>query len=93
MVNGESIDYEYQNYNGNLALYDAEAAFLWIRRNIRSFGGDPEKITISGGSSGAGLASLLSSVETVAPYIKGVIQLRNGFRHVDNLSFIMTHFM
>ena len=74
-LNGENISYKYQNYNGNLAVYDAELAFLWVRRNIRHFGGDPDKITIAGASAGAGLASVLSSVETIAPFIKGIIQI------------------
>ena len=51
------VTYKYENFNGNLALYDAELAFNWVHRNIRHFGGDPYKITIAGASAGAGVAS------------------------------------
>jgi len=37
----------------NFALLDIRAAFQWIRRHIRAFGGDPENITGFGESSGA----------------------------------------
>jgi carboxylesterase type B len=36
----------------NLGLRDQRAAVEWLRDNISGFGGDPEKITISGQSSG-----------------------------------------
>lgn len=32
----------------NYALYDGRNAFLWIKRNIAAFGGDPERITAFG---------------------------------------------
>ena len=79
-INGEQKELEYQQYYGNLGLYDAEVAFDWIRRNIRAFGGDPENITIGGGSSGAGMTSVLTSLASVGPYIKGFIQISgDGF--------------
>jgi len=74
-LNGEQVTYKYENFYGNLALYDAELAFNWVHRNIRHFGGDPYKITIAGASAGAGVASMLSSLESVAPIIKGIIQI------------------
>lgn len=73
-VNGKPVSFKYQNYFGNLAVYDAELAFQWVRRNIRHFGGDPDRITIGGASAGAGLASVVTSLDTVAPYIAGIIQ-------------------
>ena len=35
-------------------MLDQEFAFQWIQRKISLFGGDPQKVTISGESAGAG---------------------------------------
>src|SRR6185437_5570694 len=32
--------------SGNFGLLDQEAALRWVQRNIRSFGGNPHKVTI-----------------------------------------------
>lgn len=44
---------------GNMALKDMRLALRWVRDNIESFGGNPNKVTISGESSGAAFVHVL----------------------------------
>lgn len=45
---------------GNVALLDVILALQWIQKNIRSFGGDPTRVTIFGQSSGGVMVSALA---------------------------------
>lgn len=47
---------------GNYAYHDSLTALRWIKENIASFGGDAERITIFGMSSGAALTAFISGM-------------------------------
>lgn len=58
---------------GNAGMKDAVAALRWINRNIKKFGGDPEKVTLAGFSVGATMAELLVLSKTTDGLIDKLI--------------------
>ena len=63
--------------NGNYGLADQITALDWIRANIRSLGGDPDRITIFGQSAGAGSVRALIASPKAAGKFSGAIMLSN----------------
>jgi para-nitrobenzyl esterase len=60
--------------SGNYGLLDQIAALEWIRRNVGAFGGDPQRVTIAGQSSGAMSVSILMA----SPRAKGLFHRAIG---------------
>ncbi|KAK4443943.1 Alpha/Beta hydrolase protein, partial [Podospora aff. communis PSN243] len=63
--------------NGNFGLADQITALDWVRANIRSFGGDPDRITIFGQSAGAASVRALIASPKASGKFSSAILLSN----------------
>jgi len=61
---------EQGGHSGNYGYLDQNAALKWIHENIAAFGGDPEKVVISGQSAGAGGVA----AQITSPLSKGLFR-------------------
>ncbi len=59
-----------EHVSGNQGVLDQIAALRWVRTNIAAFGGDPDRVTIMGNSSGGESVALL----VASPLAKGLFQ-------------------
>jgi para-nitrobenzyl esterase len=59
--------------SGNYALLDQIAALQWVQKNIRVFGGDPDRITIAGQSAGAASVNCLLASPLAKNLFQGAI--------------------
>jgi carboxylesterase type B len=61
--------------DANLGLLDQVAALQWVRDNIAAFGGDPDKITVSGQSAGAmSIGTLLATPRAEGLFRRAIAQ-------------------
>ncbi|HVM89204.1 MAG TPA: carboxylesterase family protein [Puia sp.] len=58
------------NASGNYGLMDQIAALQWVKKNISSFGGDPDNVTIGGQSAGSMSVNCL----VASPLCKGLFK-------------------
>src|SRR5690554_4332522 len=62
-------------HSANVGMLDVVAALEWVNKNIGSFGGDPENVTIFGESGGGGkVGTLLSMPAAQGLFHKAIIQ-------------------
>lgn len=68
----------------NLGLLDQIAALKWVKENIASFGGDPERIMIFGQSAGGiSCRILMTSPLTEGLFSRVAVQSGGGFNEAD----------
>jgi para-nitrobenzyl esterase len=67
--------------SGNYGLLDNIAALEWVRRNIASFGGDPNRVTLFGCSSGgAAVTAMLQIPRTEGLFRQVILESAGSFR-------------
>ena len=65
--------------SGNFGMKDQVMALEWINQNIYHFGGDPDRITIFGESSGASSAGANSLIHKFDIFEKNIYNLLSIF--------------
>jgi para-nitrobenzyl esterase len=76
---------------GNLSVSDLERALQWVKKNIESFGGDPDSIVLAGQSAGAWYAQLLAAMPTTHALVKSVAML--SYPGLQPLDPVIAHAM
>ena len=64
--------------SANNGLRDLVMGLKWVQQNIRSFGGDPDRVTIGGQSAGAKMVAFLMGVDEAQPLFHSAISESGG---------------
>eukprot|EP00931_Biecheleriopsis_adriatica_P051104 TRINITY_DN29613_c0_g1_i1.p1 TRINITY_DN29613_c0_g1~~TRINITY_DN29613_c0_g1_i1.p1 ORF type:complete len:654 (-),score=76.83 TRINITY_DN29613_c0_g1_i1:60-2021(-) len=67
------------NSTGNFGIQDQRLALDWVRRYIRNFGGDPQRVTVMGWSAGAASISVHLTAPKSRKLFQRAIMLSGGF--------------
>ncbi|GFT16415.1 acetylcholinesterase-1 [Nephila pilipes] len=68
LITSSSINKHFEYLLKNIRIWDIIEALKWVRQNIESFGGDPNRVTLHGVSSGSFIITMLC----VSPLTKGL---------------------
>lgn len=79
---------------GNYGLKDVVQALKWVQKNIKYFGGDPDRVTAAGASTGGMIVSLLTLTNVtkgeIRPYRQTFSRYRQRMFLLSQASFIDT---
>lgn len=70
---GLADDLDGDRFDSNSGLSDIVTAIRWVHDNAEVFGGDPDRITVMGESSGGAMVTALSAVPAVKDLVQGFI--------------------
>jgi para-nitrobenzyl esterase len=72
--------------SGNYGILDVAHSLKWVKANIEQFGGDPDRVTIWGVSSGASvITALMASPQSKGLFHRAILQSPGTFRHWKSL--------
>lgn len=72
--------------SGNYGLLDITQSLKWVKANIDRLGGDPERVTIWGQSSGASaITAIMASPKSAGLFQRAILQSPGSFRHWKTL--------
>ena len=77
---------QYEN-SVNVGMADIVAALKWVKKNIASFGGDPDNVTIFGQSGGGGKVSALEQIPAAAGLFQKAIVMSGSIPDDDGLVY------
>jgi para-nitrobenzyl esterase len=71
----------------NYGLMDQLAGLAWVKRNIKAFGGDPDKVTVFGESAGGiDILALMSSPAAKGLFQQVIVESGGGWLPADSLA-------